>query len=97
MFFSKMNQSGSTISLLSFITLVLFTFSLPVYAVVYVDLDAKGANDGTSWENAYSDITDAVEKSSDTVELWVAKGHYQANLQLKYNQELFGGFMRIPS
>jgi len=48
--------------------------------IIYVDDDAVGANDGTSWQNAYNFLQDALgdARSSDTVvEIRVAQGTYK--------------------
>jgi len=48
--------------------------------IIYVDDDANGLNDGTSWQNAYNYLHDALEdaNSSDKpVEIWVAQGIYR--------------------
>ncbi len=51
--------------------------------VLAVDLDATGADDGTSWEDAYVDLQDALddagEPSSPITEIWVAAGQYRPN------------------
>lgn len=47
---------------------------------LYVKRDATGANDGTSWENAFVDLTDAVAVAASpglgVTEIWVAAGKY---------------------
>jgi len=45
--------------------------------VIYVDADAPGAGDGTSWENAYNFLQDALADARTTgMEIWVAQGVY---------------------
>lgn len=48
-------------------------------SVMYVDDDAIGANNGTSWENAYNYLQDALAvagSTSEHIEIWVAQGIY---------------------
>src|SRR5262245_12190804 len=40
---------------------------------VYVKWDATGANDGTSWENAFTRLQSALDRR----EVWVARGTYR--------------------
>ena len=66
---------------------------------VVVDVDATGANNGSSWANAYTDLQDGLLASS-TGQIWVAEGVYHpsaigdvtASYQLKDGVELYGGF-----
>jgi hypothetical protein len=47
---------------------------------IYIDIDANGANNGTSWENAYNFLQDALadaNSSEKPVEIWVAQGIYK--------------------
>jgi len=51
----------------------------PKSAVIYVDNDAPGADDGTTWENAYNFLQDALtdaDFSAKPVEIRVAEGVY---------------------
>jgi predicted outer membrane repeat protein len=92
-----------TISTL-FILLALTLATLPATSVsaagtCYVDVDAVGANDGTSWTNAYTDLQLALGASPCT-EVWVAAGVYKpttgtdrtATFRLKNGVALYGGF-----
>jgi hypothetical protein len=47
---------------------------------IYVDADANGANDGSSWADAYKWLQDALadaNSSSDVNEIWLAEGIYR--------------------
>jgi hypothetical protein len=50
--------------------------------VIYVDADAVGANNGTSWNDAYTFLQDALANANDSekpVEIHVAQGIYKPN------------------
>ncbi len=68
--------------------------------VIYVDLDATGADDGTSWGDAFVDLQSALAIAVSGDEIWVADGEYYpglagnnlATFQLKNEVALYGGF-----
>lgn len=59
---------------LLFVCLSIFTFGLN--AQVYVDADATGSGDGTSWTNAYTNLNDALLAATAGSSVWIAEGTY---------------------
>ena len=71
---------------------------------IFVDADATGANNGASWEDAYTDLQPALDGAVVGDQIWVAKGTYtpthefspgdprSATFQLKNQVALYGGF-----
>lgn len=54
-----------------------FSSNCPAPAsIIYVDKDATGNNDGTSWQDAYADLNVALSNLNDNDEVWVAEGVY---------------------
>lgn len=80
-----------------------------VWSQVYVDIDANGNNDGTSWTDAFNNLQDALN-TTPSGEIWVAKGLYKPiqcttcdmddrsrSFQLNSNQRIYGGFAGTES
>jgi predicted outer membrane repeat protein len=44
--------------------------------LIYVDADAIGSSDGSSWEDAYNDLQTALSVAASGDEIWVAEGVY---------------------
>jgi hypothetical protein len=59
---------------------------------IFVDVDATGANDGSTWANAYTSLSAAIGKAAAGDELWVAEGTY-GPIVLKSGVKLYGGFV----
>lgn len=69
-------------------------------AVIFVKADALGNNDGSSWENAFTDLQDALAASEGGDQIWVATATYKpdssagdrtATFQLLSGVGLYGG------
>lgn len=67
---------------------------------IYVNVNAKGLNNGQSWSDAFTSLIDAIEFSDEEDEIWVARGTYypydslnrNSSFKLKDNTKLYGGF-----
>jgi gliding motility-associated-like protein len=86
--------------------LVFFTH---IHAQVFVSLNATGANDGSSWVNAYTDLQTALTNTSEG-EMWVARGTYrplnctpcnladkEISFQIPPDVQVYGGFIGTES
>lgn len=66
--------------------------------IIYVDTDATGSNDGTSWANAYTDLNSALTTNTTTnAQIWVAEGFYTRNansqtFDIAHDEHIYGGF-----
>jgi hypothetical protein len=68
--------------------------------VWYVDCDAGGMDDGSSWTNAFNDLQDALSSASGGHEIWAAEGTYKPTsgtsrsvyFQLVQDVAVYGGF-----
>jgi len=71
---------------------------IPV-TVVFVDASATGNNDGTSWDDAFTDLSTALNAANASEYVWVAAGTYKPNASnrnasfvLRTDISVFGGF-----
>lgn len=77
----------------------------PVSTTLYVNHAANGANNGSSWNNAYTHLQDALAVAGSGAEIWVAAGTYYpdegggkanndrtAAVELKDGVAVYGGF-----
>ncbi len=68
--------------------------------IIYVNQNATGNNDGTSWSNAYTDLSSALEAAGANNEVWVAQGTYfpttdgdrEQSFVIADGAEVYGGF-----
>lgn len=63
--------------------------------IVYVKSSASGANNGTSWNNAYTDVTIALRAAGACSEIWVAAGNYSTTgggVSFAATAPVYGGF-----
>ncbi|MCP4437754.1 MAG: T9SS type A sorting domain-containing protein [Aureispira sp.] len=80
----------------------LLLFAGAAKAQVYVNVNATGANNGSSWTNAYTSILEAMDAALSGDDLWVAQGTYylhqggpqgDSSIWLKTGVNLYGGFI----
>jgi hypothetical protein len=84
-----------------------FSLTLTSARTIYVDDDASGANNGASWQDAFTELGQALEFAQAGDEIWVAQGSYlpdydtesethtgerTAAFRLKNDVALYGGF-----
>jgi hypothetical protein len=79
--------------------------SLANGSTIYVDADATGGeNNGTSWDDAFTDLQDGLTAAVAGTEIWVAEGTYEPSVeyggtgdryrsfQMKNGVAIYGGF-----
>jgi len=72
--------------------------------ILYVDINATGNDDGTSWANAYTDLNNALANANVNDEVWIARGTYIPSLFVTKsfavnddNIKIYGGFAGTES
>lgn len=74
-------------------------------AQIFVNYNAQGSNDGTSWENAFTSLNTALEQSLQGDQLWITAGMYvptgstpeTSHFVVNKAIELYGGFAGTES
>ena len=84
-------------------TLLLLTFLVfgftQAQTIIYVDVDATGANNGSSWANAYTSLHSALGIQTITgAQIWIAEGTYMpvnknTPMLNQYGVSIYGGFV----
>ncbi len=85
------------------LSLIVIIWCLPQFSMaqVFVNHAATGANDGTSWSDAYTNLQSALSNASIGDRVWIAAGTYtpaidgdtvDAYFQFLTDIELYGGF-----
>lgn len=78
-----------------------FTLFIPsLFGQIYVNQSATGANDGSSWENAFTDLQSALTLDTEETQIWVAAGVYHpgeagdslATFHVTRDIQLYGSF-----
>lgn len=83
------------------LVLVIALYSDFCNAQIFVNLAAKGANNGSSWENAFTDLQNALAAAKESDQIWIASGTYypgqtgasrSTTFLLTKGVEIYGGF-----
>ncbi|MBU2939285.1 T9SS type A sorting domain-containing protein [Lacinutrix sp. C3R15] len=80
--------------------LILLLIGSATFAQTYVNINAVGNNDGTSWTDAYTSLQTALSNSSIGEEIWIASGTYKPHatnrtvyfIINKNDLKIYGGF-----
>ncbi len=79
-----------TLLFLIFISSILFAQT----DTIYCNVSAQGANDGTSWEDAFTFIPyNMYDYAKPGDHVWIAKGEYQGGIIFGDSTSIYGGFI----
>jgi hypothetical protein len=99
---NQIDQNTQTTIMLKSLPIVLFCL-LAQYAnatTIYVNANASGSNNGSSWANAYTSLQSGIAASTTGNQIWVAAGTYKPTtttdetipFQLPSGVGIYGGF-----
>jgi len=65
-----------------------------IYSVLHVDVDVPSSGNGTTWNEAFKSISEAIDASSKGDEIWVRIGTYalSSTINLDKGVSIYGGF-----
>ncbi len=77
-----------------------YTLTAPCNCTFYVNDDATGSNNGTSWANAFTSLQSALAAACSGAQIWVAAGTYKPttgtdrniSFSMKNDVTIYGGF-----
>ncbi|MEZ4927838.1 MAG: choice-of-anchor Q domain-containing protein [Saprospiraceae bacterium] len=81
--------------------LLLFPLCLSAQQVIYVNQAASGNNNGSNWQDAFTDLQDALAIANYADQIWVAQGTYfptsgldrNSTFFIPYGVSIWGGFI----
>ena len=102
-----MNHAARSLGV-AFCLLAAVVFSNPaasIAAVIFVKADASGANDGSSWADAFTDLQNGISVAGPGDSVWVAAGTYKptagtsrtATFPMRNGVALVGGFAGVET
>jgi signal transduction histidine kinase/DNA-binding response OmpR family regulator len=84
-----------------FLLIVGFLLCYQSEAQIFIDQKARGNNDGSSWEHAFTDLQDGLQQADESAQIWVAEGTYlpgkagnpkSTSFEITKSIQLYGGF-----
>ncbi len=98
---TTLTKSHKKLALLFSLVLISCIHVFATQTVRFVNLNATGANDGTSWTDAFTDLQNAITAANSYDQIWVAQGTYfptsgtdrTVSFALKDNVKMYGGFV----